>query len=116
MRNASYASLALVAVLAAVMLATGPYVAAAWLGVHVPGIGVAIRTLSVVTIATIVVAVHPDAVGHGNTRSVTVRLAIGTCVSLTGMAVAAPIAGLPGGGGLLRRRGGVGSAAVAHRR
>lgn len=96
-RNASYASLALVSVLAAVMLATGPYVAAAWLGVAVPGIGVAIRTLSVVTIATIVVWLFSQTLlGFGHTRPVTVRLAIGTAVSLAGMAVMAPLAGLPG--------------------
>lgn len=96
-RNASYASLALVSVLAAVMLATGPYVAEAWLGITVPGIGVAIRTLSVVTIATIVVWLFTQTLlGHGNTRPVTVRLAVGTAVSLVGMVVAAPTVGLAG--------------------
>jgi O-antigen/teichoic acid export membrane protein len=96
-RNASYASLALVSVLAAVMLATGPYVAAAWLGVDVPGIGVAIRTLSVVTIATIVVWLFSQTLlGFGHTRPVTIRLAIGTAVALAGMAAAAPVVGLPG--------------------
>lgn len=84
-------------VLAAVMLATGPYVAEAWLGISVPGIGVAIRTLSVVTIATIVAWLFTQTLlGHGNTRPVTVRLALGTAVSLIGMVLAAPTVGLAG--------------------
>lgn len=96
-RNASYASLALVAVLAAVMLATGPYVAEAWLGISVPGIGVAIRGLSVVAILTITVWLFTQTLlGHGNTRAVTLRLAIGTAVALAGMAVGAPLGGLVG--------------------
>lgn len=96
-RNASYASLALVAVLAAVMLATGPYVAEAWLGISVPGIGVAIRGLSVVAILTITVWLFTQTLlGHGNTRAVTLRLAIGTAVALAGMAVGAPSAGWSG--------------------
>ncbi len=96
-RNASYASLALVAVLATVMLATGPYVAEAWLGLAVPGIGVAIRGLSVVAILTITVWLFTQTLlGHGNTRAVTGRLAVGAGVALVGMAVGAPLAGLAG--------------------
>ena len=96
-RNASLASLALVGVLAAVMLASGPYLAEAWLGIEVPGIGVAIRGLSVVAVATIVVWLFTQTLlGHGNTRAVTVRLVIGTGVALVGMAIGAPTAGLAG--------------------
>ncbi len=96
-RNAALASLALVAVLAAVMLAAGPYMAEAWLGISVPGIGVAIRGLSVVAIATIVVWLFTQTLlGHGNTRAVTTRLLIGSGVAIAGMAVGAPAAGLAG--------------------
>ncbi len=96
-RNASFASLALVAVLATVMLATGPYMAEAWLGISVPGVGVAIRGLSVVAIMTITVWLFTQTLlGHGNTRAVTVRLATGTGVALVGMAIGAPLGGLIG--------------------
>lgn len=96
-RHAALASLALVAVLATVMLASGPYMAKAWLGITVPGIGVAIRGLSVVAIAMIVVWLFTQTLlGHGNTRSVTTRLAIGSGVSLLGMVALAPAFGLAG--------------------
>ena len=96
-RHAALASLALVAVLASVMLAAGPYMAKAWLGIDVQGIGVAIRGLSVVAIAMIVVWLFTQTLlGHGNTRSVTTRLAIGTGVSLLGMVALAPVLGLAG--------------------
>jgi O-antigen/teichoic acid export membrane protein len=96
-RNASYASLALVSVMSAVMLAAGPYVAEAWLGIAVPGIGTAIRGLSAVAVMTITVwLLTQTLLGHGNTRAVTLRLAAGTAVSLAGMAVGAPLAGIPG--------------------
>lgn len=96
-RHASLASLALVGVLAAVMLASGPYMAQAWLGIEVPGIGVAIRGLSVVAVGTIVVWLFSQTLlGHGNTRPVTIRLVVGSGVALTGMAVGAPLAGIAG--------------------
>lgn len=96
-RNASLASLAFVAVLASVMLATGPYVADAWLGIQVPGIGVAVRGLSVVAIITIISWLFTQTLlGHGNTRAVTVRLLLGSLVALIGMALAAPRWGLAG--------------------
>jgi O-antigen/teichoic acid export membrane protein len=96
-RNASYASLALVGVLAAVMLAAGPYVADAWLGIAVPGIGVAIRGLAVVGIATIVVWLFTQTLlGHGNTRAVSIRLLSGSAVALVGMAATAATLGLVG--------------------
>ncbi len=96
-RHAALASLALVAVLASVMLAAGPYMAKAWLGIDVQGIGVAIRGLSVVAIAMIVVWLFTQTLlGHGNTRSVTTRLAVGTGVSLLGMVALAPVLGLAG--------------------
>lgn len=96
-RQASLASLALVSVLAAVMLASGPYVAEAWLGIDVPGIGVAIRGLSVVAIATIVVWLFTQTLlGHGNTRAVTWRLLAGSGSALVLMALLAPGFGLAG--------------------
>lgn len=96
-RNASYASLALVGVLAVVMLATGPYVADAWLGQDVPGLGLAIRALSPVAVLTIVVWLFTQTLlGHGNTRAVTLRLLLGTVVALSLMAVAAPTVGIGG--------------------
>lgn len=96
-RHASLASLAFVGVLAAVMLATGPYVADAWLGIDVPGIGVAIRGLSVVAVITIVSWLFTQTLlGHGNTRAVTIRLLIGTVIALTGMLVLAASTGIAG--------------------
>lgn len=96
-RNASYASLALVGVLAVVMLATGPYVADAWLGQNVPGLGLAIRALSPVAVLTIVVWLFTQTLlGHGNTRPVTLRLLTGSVVALALMAMAAPTVGIGG--------------------
>ena len=96
-RNASYASLALVGVLAVVMLATGPYVADAWLGQDVPGLGLAIRALSPVAMLTIVVWLFTQTLlGHGNTRAVALRLLAGSAVALVLMAIAAPTSGIGG--------------------
>jgi O-antigen/teichoic acid export membrane protein len=96
-RNAAHASLALALVLATVMLASGPYMAQAWLGIDVPGIGVAIRGLSGVAVVTITVWLFTQTLlGHGNTKPVTLRLLAGTVVSLAGMAALAPVAGIPG--------------------
>jgi len=96
-RHASMASLALVGVLAAVMIATGPYVADAWLGIDVPGVGTAIRGLSVVAIITIVVWLFTQTLlGHGNTREVTLRLLAGSIVALVVMVAAARPFGIVG--------------------
>ena len=96
-RNASYASLALVGVLAVVMLATGPYVADAWLGQDVPGLGLAIRALSPVAVLTIVVWLFTQTLlGHGNTKAVALRLLSGTVVALALMALTAATFGLAG--------------------
>lgn len=96
-RNAAYASLALALVLATVMLAAGPYMAKAWLGIDVPGIGVAIRGLSGVAVVTITVWLFTQTLlGHGNTKPVTLRLVAGTAVSLLGMVALAPVAGIAG--------------------
>lgn len=96
-RTATYASLALVAVMATVMLAAGPYVAQAWLGLSVPGIGVAVRGLSVVAVTTIVVWLFTQSLlGHGNTKTVAWRLLTGTAVALAGMAATAVPFGLAG--------------------
>jgi O-antigen/teichoic acid export membrane protein len=96
-RQASLASLAFVGVLAVVMLASGPYVADAWLGISVPGIGVAIRGLSAVAVITIVSWLFTQTLlGHGNTKSVTIRLFVGSAVALAGMLLLAPAFGIAG--------------------
>ena len=116
-RNAAYASLALALVLATVMLAAGPYMAKAWLGIDVPGIGVAIRGLSGVAVVTITVWLFTQTLlGHGNTKPVTLRLVAGTAVSLLGMVALAPVARIAGViGGLAGWRPGGGRAARSDR-
>lgn len=89
-RQAAFVSMGLVCVIAATLLMSGPYLAEAWLGTSVPGIGIAIRGLALVSVVTIISWLFTQTLlGHGNTRGVSIRLAIG---SVTAMALMIPVA------------------------
>jgi O-antigen/teichoic acid export membrane protein len=96
-RHTSMVSLGIVGVVSGVLFALGPYLADEWLGTAIPGVGPAIRGLSLVAVATQVVWLFSKTLlGHGNTKVVTICLVAGTGVSLLLMVPGARMLGIIG--------------------
>lgn len=96
-RHATSVSLGVVSVMTIVLVSLGPYLADAWLGISVPGVGTAIRGLSLVAVATQVVwLLSKVLLGFGHTRAVTACLIIGSVVALVLMVPGGAAMGMPG--------------------